>query len=85
MVIRLLVIITWLVFVCCLFTGLRYGKLLEHLESSGTNVFMNGPILHKLCEGRKSDRRSLKMNFTSFLRGDCTIFSENLIFFSSLS
>ena len=28
---------------------------LEHLESSATNVFMNGPILHKLCTRRKKD------------------------------
>ena len=37
----------------------------EHLEYSGTKVFMNGPIVCKLCVGESGDRyidRSLMMN-----------------------
>ena len=26
-----------------------HGRVLEHLEYSGTDVFMDGPIVHKLC------------------------------------
>ena len=34
-----------------------------HLESSGTKVFMNGSIVHKLSVGEKEKLRTMKMNF----------------------
>ena len=62
------------IFIFFSFTGSRNGgrscgRALEHLKSSGTNCFMNGPVVCKLCVGRNRDRNkqiSLKMNFNVF-------------------
>ena len=50
---------------------IRHGRLLEHLESCGTNIKMRGPIVRKLCVGRyresiKQTKKILKMNFKVF-------------------
>ena len=38
-------------------------RSLEHLESSGTKVYMNGPVVHKVCEGRNRETEIGEMNY----------------------
>ena len=44
------------------------GRALQYLRSSGTNVFMNGPLRRKLCGGENRDNTNNKKTERFYLK-----------------